>query len=231
MIKLEPDLLDMSRLLVAKQIAGAANVEIVAGKLEPGAKTIEIGQHLQPFVGALGDRAIRRRRQISVGPRLRPPDPPAQLIELRQPEAVRTMHHQRICARNIEPALDDRGRQQHVVFAVVEGAHSLFDLGRRHLAVGSYRAHLGHFVAQPFFDVGQVHDARRDVEALPAAIMFAQQRLADYHRVARRDIGPHREPIDRRRLDDRQFAQPRHGHLQRPRDRRRRQRQHMDVGP
>ena len=36
---------------VAEQVACAANVEVVAGKLETGAQAVEIGQHLQPLVG------------------------------------------------------------------------------------------------------------------------------------------------------------------------------------
>jgi hypothetical protein len=91
-------------------------------------------------------------------------------------------------------------------------------------------AHLGHFLAQELLDVGQVGDARGDEEALPAAIMFAQQRLADHHRIPRRHIGAHREAIDRRGLHHRQFAQARHRHLQRARDRRGGERQLMDVG-
>ena len=102
------------------------------------------------------------------------------------------MHDQRVRARDVEPALDDAGRQQHIIFAVVEGAHPLLDLGRAHLAVCGDGGHLGHFLAQKLFEVGQVGDARRDEETLPAAIMFAQQRLAHDHRIPWRDIGSHR---------------------------------------
>ena len=60
--------------------------------------------------------------------------------------------------------------------------------------------------------------------------MFAQQRLADHHRVPGHDVGADREPVDRRGLDHRQLAQARHRHLQRARDRRRGQGQDVDVG-
>ena len=52
LVELEADFLDVPRLLVAEQIAGAADVEVVAGELEAGAEAVEIGQHLQPLVGA-----------------------------------------------------------------------------------------------------------------------------------------------------------------------------------
>ena len=50
LVELEPDLLDVPRLLVAEQIAGAANVEVVAGELEAGAEAVEIGEHLQALL-------------------------------------------------------------------------------------------------------------------------------------------------------------------------------------
>ena len=57
LVKLEADLLDVAGLLVAEQIAGAANVEVVRGKLEAGAERIERLQHLQPPLGLRGDLA------------------------------------------------------------------------------------------------------------------------------------------------------------------------------
>src|SRR3546814_3246618 len=62
---------------------------------------------------------------------------------------------------------------------VVESGHAFLDLAWRHLPVRDDIAHLGHRLAQEFLDIGQVGDARGDDEALPAAIMFAQQCLAD----------------------------------------------------
>ena len=60
LVELEADLLDMARLLVAEQIAGAADVEIVGGELEAGAEAVERGEHLQPLVGGLGHQPVRR---------------------------------------------------------------------------------------------------------------------------------------------------------------------------
>jgi hypothetical protein len=38
------------------------------------------------------------------------------------------MHDQRVGGRDVEAGLDDRGREQHVVFAVVERRHDVFQL-------------------------------------------------------------------------------------------------------
>ena len=51
LVELEADLLDVAGLLLAEQIAGAADVEIVRGELEAGAERVERLQHLQPPLG------------------------------------------------------------------------------------------------------------------------------------------------------------------------------------
>ena len=63
LVKLEADFLDVAGLLVAQQIAGAADVEIVAGELETGAEGVERLQHLQPALGLRRD--LRRAGSVS----------------------------------------------------------------------------------------------------------------------------------------------------------------------
>ena len=140
------------------------------------------------------------------------------------------MHDQRVGGRDVEPGFDDRGRQQHVVLAVVERRHDVFEHGRRHLAVRDRDPHLRHVLVEEILGAGQVLDARADVERLAAAIALAQQRLAHHQRIERRDEGAHRQPVDRRRGDDRQIAHAGQRQLQGARDRRRGQRQHVHLG-
>ena len=173
---------------------------------------------------------VGRQREQRVGAQLGAADAAAQLIELRQAEHVGAVHDQRVGGRDVEAGFDDRGREQHVVLAVVEGRHHVLEHGRRHLAVGDGDLHLGHGLVEERFGLGQILDARADVEALAAAIALAQQRLAHHDRIERRDEGAHRQPIDRRRGDDRQFAHAGQRQLQRARDRRRGQRQHVHLG-
>ena len=128
------------------------------------------------------------------------------------------------------PDLDDRGREQHVVLAVVERRHDVFEHGRRHLPVRDRDLHLRHVLVEKVLDAGEVLDARADVERLAAAIALAQQRLAHDQRIERRHEGAHRQPVDRRRGDDREVAHAGQRQLQGARDRRRGQRQHMHLG-
>ena len=192
LVQLEADFLDMPGLLLAEQIAGAADIEIVRGELESGAQRLQRLQHLQPALGLRRDLLLRRQREQRIGAQLRSPDPAAQLIKLREPEHVGAVHDQRVGGGNIEAGFDDGGRQQDVVFAVVERRHDVLDHGRRHLAVRDRDLHLRHVLVEEILHAGEVLDARHHVERLAAAIALAQQapRGSSGDRAARRRCGP-----------------------------------------
>ncbi len=116
------------------------------------------------------------------------------------------------------------------ILAVVERRHDVFEHRRRHLAVRDCDLHLRHVLVEEVLRAGQVLDARADIERLAAAVALAQQRLAHHQRIERRHEGAHREAIHRRRGDDREIAHAGERELQRARDRRRGQRQHVHLG-
>src|SRR5918997_311630 len=60
LVELEADLADVPRLLVAEQVAGAADVEVVAGEVEAGAEAVEIGEHFQALLRCFSDGAVLR---------------------------------------------------------------------------------------------------------------------------------------------------------------------------
>ncbi len=74
-------------------------------------------------------------------------------------------------------------------------------------------------------------DAVVQVEALAAALVLALERDLHELLVVLADVRPDRPPALRRRLDDRDVAQAGERHVQRARDRRRRQREHVDLEP
>ena len=128
LVELVADLPDVAGLLLAEQIAGAADVEVVAGELEAGAERVERLQHLQPPLGGRGQLPVGRHGEQRIGALLGAADAAAQLVELRQAEHVGAVDDQRVGGRDVEAGFDDRGRQQHVVGAVVEGGHDVFEL-------------------------------------------------------------------------------------------------------
>ena len=116
------------------------------------------------------------------------------------------------------------------ILAVVERRHDVLELARRQAAVGDPELDLGHQLAQLLGELALVLDARADVEGLAAAVVLAQDRLAQDHRVGGQDEGAHRETVDRRRGDDAELLQAAERHLQGARDRRRGHRQHVHLG-
>ena len=60
LVELVADLLDVAGLLLAEEVAGAADVEVVRGELEARAQRVERLQHLEPALGLRRQRAVRR---------------------------------------------------------------------------------------------------------------------------------------------------------------------------
>ena len=72
-------------------------------------------------------------------------------------------------------------------------------------------------------------DAVVDEVDLAAARELVADRALDHRRIELDDVGLNRQAILRRRLDDRHVADADERHVQRPRNRRRRHRQHVDA--
>ena len=60
-VQLEADLLDVPRLLLAEQIAGAADVQVVRGELEAGAQLVQALDDVQPALGGLAQLLLGRQ--------------------------------------------------------------------------------------------------------------------------------------------------------------------------
>ena len=110
-----------------------------------------------------------------------------------------------------------------------EGEHHLLELPLRHLAVADRDADPRQELAE-LLGLGLDRlDAVVDEEDLAAAVELAQDRVADQPGRGLGDARLDRQPILRRRLDQREVAHARQREVQRPRDRRGRERQHVDL--
>ena len=154
------------------------------------------------------DPAVALEREQRISALLRSSYASAQLIELGKAEPVRAVHDQGVGCRNIEARFDDRGRQEHVVLAVVERRHDVVERGRGHLSVRDRNAYLRHMLVEEFLGAGEILDAWTHIERLAAAIPLTQQRLAHDQGIKRRNKRAHCQPVDRRRSDDGQIAHP-----------------------
>ena len=159
------------------------------------------------------ERLRRRHREISVGALLAAPHAAAQLVQLGEAEAVGAVDDQRIDPRHVEARLDDGGRQQKFVAPVVERRHGFFEAFAGHAPMRDDDADVGDDAADFRRRSLKVLDPRTYAENLPAAVAFAQDRLAQGRRVPGEDEGPHRETVDGRRRDQAQAAHARERHL------------------
>ncbi len=125
----------MAALRGAEHVSRAANLQVAHRDFESGAER----RVLLDRVDALARRAfghhLARQHQVGVGLHLRAAHAAAQLVQIGEPEAVRAVDDDRIGIRNIEPALDDRRRDQHIGLPIHETLHHLLEFILVHLAV------------------------------------------------------------------------------------------------
>jgi hypothetical protein len=230
-VQLEAEGRDVARLLGAEQVARAADLEISHRDLEA-----------RPELGVVGERREPRARlgcqlrrvgieQVRVRGDVRAADPPADLVELAQPERVGALDDERVGLRDVDPRLDDGGRDEHVRVAGEKGVHALLQVAFAHLAVRDEKAQRWSEGLQFRGRLFDRLDAVVQVERLPAACVLALQRDADQLLVVLADGRPDRATPLRRRLDDRDVTEPRERHVERARDRRRRECEHVDLEP
>ena len=132
---------------------------------------------------------------------------------------------------NVEAVLDDRRRQQHVELARDEVEHRALERVLAHLPVADDDPRFRHEPLDQVADREDRLDAVVDEVHLPAARQLVADRAADDLLIELDDVGLNRQAILRRRLDDRHVADADERHVQRPRNRRRAHRQHVDLLP
>ena len=182
----------------------------------------------------VGHRVRRRHDRGSSSARsLRAADAAAELVELREAEDVGAVDDDRVGARDVEPALDDCRGAEDVVAPLDEVEHRLLERAPRAICPcadarcapsGTSSARRARAARR-----GPRRGCRRRRPARRARARGRRPRVSTLSSHARHD-GADGAPIDGRRRDERHVAQPAHRHLQRARDRRRREREHVDVG-
>ena len=88
-VHLEADRVDVTALLAAEQVAGAANLEVERGHAEAAAQIAELLDRRQPLARHRRQRLFRRNQQIGVGRPIAAADAAAQLIQLRRDRSDR----------------------------------------------------------------------------------------------------------------------------------------------
>ena len=167
--------------------------------------------------------------QVGVGAAVGSAHPSAQLVELRQAERVGAHDDDGVRVRDVEARLDDRRAHEHVGPAVGEVEHDALEHALGHLAMADGDARGGHQAAHALGGRLDRLDPVVDVEDLAAAVQLAADGVAHEAVVVLGDAGLDRQARLGRRLDDRQVADADQGEVQRARDRRGGERQHVDL--
>ena len=151
-------------------------------------------------------------------------------MKLGEAEPVRVVDEHRVRAGDVHPALDDRGAHQDVRLASDEREHHLLERPVGHLAVPDQNAGVGGELADL---VGEGLDVVHPVvheEDLSLPGEFPTDRLRETTFVPGDHLGDDRPPIERRRGEARDVPEAEHRHVQRSRDRRRTQGEHVRHG-
>ena len=122
---------------------------------------------------------------------------------------VGTVDEHRIGIGHVQPAFDDQRRHQNVDFPVDELRHHRLQLALLHLSVPDRHARARHEPLQMISDGHNRLDPIVDEKDLPATVQLPRHGFFDQRIVPRLHEGEHRRTIARRRLHDREIAQPR----------------------
>ena len=220
----------MAALLIAQQIAGAAQFEILHGYVEARAERGVLRDGGEPVMRLLGHRLGRIVQEVRIRALTSTTDAATQLMQLAQAEAVGMVDDQRVGVGDIKAGFDDGGAYQHVDVAMPEVADHTVKLFLPHLAVGYADMRFGHELVDFRRDGGDVLHTIVHVEHLPTTQQLAPDGGGDLRVLVSADVGEHRQAILRRRGQRGHFADTGDSHFQRARDRRCRQAQHVHIG-
>ena len=104
LVELEADLADVAGLLLAEEVAGAADVEVLGGQREAGAEAVEGAEDAEALFGLGGELLARLGHDEGVGAELGAADAAADLVELGEAEHVGALDDQRVGGGDVEAA-------------------------------------------------------------------------------------------------------------------------------
>ena len=130
-VEVEPDAGDVPALLGAQDVARAADLQVLHRHRRARAQLGVLRDGGEPVVRGLGERVLRREQEVGVAALAAAADPAAQLVQLGEPERVAALDDQRVGVGDVQPVLDDRGADQHVVLAVPEPVDGASPAGPR----------------------------------------------------------------------------------------------------
>src|SRR5581483_8188309 len=228
-VELEADGGDVARLLGTEKLAGSSDLEVAHRDGEARAELGVVGERRQSSASLTGQLLRIRIEEVRVRGLIRAADAAADLVELREAEHVGTLDDERVRLRDVDARLDDRRRHEHVRVAAQERVHLFLELLFAHLAVRDEEAQVGAHLPQLLGGLLDRVDAVVEIERLTLAFDLALERELHELLVVLADGRSDRAASFGRRLDDGDVAHAGERQVQRPRDRRRAQREHVHL--
>ena len=175
--------LDVAVLAVAQQRPGAAQVQVELGQAEAGAQLRELADAVEALLGQLAHLALALvDQEIGVGLARGAADAAAQLVHLRQPQAVGVEHDHGVDARDVDAVLDDGGGEQDAELAGDEVHQVALDGRGRHLGVDHDDGHVRQPGGELVAEAEDVLDVVVDDEDGAVALDLVQD--GRHHRLA-----------------------------------------------
>ena len=217
-------------LLRAEQISGAAYLKIAERDTESRAERRVLADCRKPFFRDLRKRLVLTVGEIRICAPRAPSDTSAYLMKLRKPVPIRVLDYERIRIRNVHSRFDDRRGHEHIDLSADKLCPYFLELFPFHSSVSHSNARIGHHALDLRCDLVHALDAVVQIERLSPAPKLLAERLGDHGIVVFHNVRLDGRTHSRRLLKHAHIDYTAHRHVQRPRDRRSRQRQHVGVG-
>ena len=218
----------VARLLSPEQTACAADLQVAHGDAEAGVELRKLADGAQALFGNLAQLAPTPERQVRACAPVRAAHAPAQLMQLGKTHAVGVFDDEGVHIRNVNAGLDDRRADQDLRLARDHTLHDRRELLLVHLAMRHIHDRAVEHLRDAQGGALDVFNAVVQVVHLPAALQFAAHGVAQHIPVVLHDEGLHRDAVLRRLLDRRHIADAGQCHVQRARNGRGREREHVD---
>ena len=229
-VQLETDRRNVARLLVAEQIAGTAQLKIAHGDTKARTELGVVGERGEARTRLLAQLGRIGIQQIGMCSHIRPANATTDLVQLRQAEQVGALDDQRIGRRNVETRLDDRRRDQDILIAAQERRHRLFQFTLGHLTMTNAKTQFGAELAQVRGRLLDRLDAIVEIEGLSSTLNLTTQGTSDLFVVVLANVSVDWSAATWWRRDHRDIAQSSERHMQRARNGRGRECEHINLG-
>ena len=189
-----------------KQVARAADVEVLHGDVDARAEVGVVFNCLQSSSCIVGKQRERRCEQIAERLAGATSDSSSHLVKVGESEAMSSVNEDCVGVGNVNAVFDDGGRNEHVVVIVHKSRDDFFQFFRRHLSVPHGDAGIRNVASDQRGDVGKRGDARADDENLSVSAHLKVHGIGDDFVVKGVNLRLNRAAVGWRCLDDGEVA-------------------------